>query len=52
LPDPYQAVKREMRGRDFPVLLTVPAVAPDAGEGAEAYLRELIRKTMGYDIKL
>jgi V/A-type H+/Na+-transporting ATPase subunit F len=51
LPDPYQAVKRELRGRDFPVLLTAPAVA-DAGEGAEVYLRGLIRKTMGYEIKL
>jgi len=55
LPDPYQAVKREMRRRDLPVLLAAPshrtAVAGSAAE-AEAYMRQMIRETMGYDIKL
>ncbi|MEJ2672793.1 MAG: V-type ATP synthase subunit F [Deltaproteobacteria bacterium] len=55
LPDPYQAVKRELRGRDLPVLLPAPghrdAVAV-ADEAAEEYMRELVRETMGYDIKL
>ena len=55
VPDPYQAVKRELRGRALPVLLPLPssgAGLAGAGEEAEAYLRRLIRKTMGYEIKL
>ncbi|MHB9075378.1 MAG: V-type ATP synthase subunit F [Desulfobaccales bacterium] len=55
LPDPYQAVKRELRGRDLPVLLAAPVhrvAVTVAGEDAEAYLRQLIRETMGYEIKL
>ncbi len=55
LPDPYQAVKREMRGRDLPVLL--PALSPaDAlagkGEDVEVFVRHLIASTMGHEIKL
>jgi vacuolar-type H+-ATPase subunit F/Vma7 len=55
LPDPYQAVMREMRGRDFPVLLPAPVsrgAVRMAGEDAEQHLRQMIRETMGYDIKL
>jgi V/A-type H+/Na+-transporting ATPase subunit F len=55
LPDPYRAVKRERRGRDLPVLLAAPgqhAPGAVAGEDAEAYLRKLIKETMGYEIKL
>ncbi len=55
LPDPYQAVKREMHGRDLPVLLSAPSpLAAGAGEGedAEAYMRRLIVATMGYEIKI
>lgn len=55
LPDPYQAVRRELRGRDFPVLLAAPVhrvAVTVAGEDAEAYMRQLIRETMGYEIKL
>jgi V/A-type H+/Na+-transporting ATPase subunit F len=55
LPDPYQAVKKELRGRNLPVLLAAPCQpAPVAvpGEDAEAYLRKLIKETMGYEIKL
>ena len=55
LPDPYQAVRREMRGRHLPVLLTAPspvsALAAE-GEDAEKYLRRLIIDTMGYEIKV
>jgi V/A-type H+-transporting ATPase subunit F len=51
LPDPYQALKREIRGYDLPVLLPVPSVAGE-GEDAEAYVRRLVRATMGYEIKL
>jgi V/A-type H+-transporting ATPase subunit F len=55
LPDPYQAVRREMRGRHVPVLLTTPslvsALAAEA-EDAEKYVRRLIIETMGYEIKV
>ena len=55
LPDPYQGVKREMRGRDLPVLLPAPSPA-DAlsgkGEDARAFVRHLIAATMGHEIKL
>jgi V/A-type H+-transporting ATPase subunit F len=55
LPDPYEAVRREMRGRNLPVLVAAPspfASAAGEGEDAEAYIRHLIRATMGYEIKL
>jgi V/A-type H+-transporting ATPase subunit F len=55
LPDPYQGVRREMRSRTLPVLLSTPSpLAAGAGEGedAEAYVRRLIVATMGYEIKI
>ena len=54
LPDPYQAMKREMRGRDLPVLLGALShrTALEEAEDADAYMRRLIRETMGYEIKL
>ncbi len=55
LPDPYQAVKREMRNRDLPVLLAAPShriAVTIASDDAKNYMRELIRDTMGYEIKL
>ncbi len=55
LPDPYQAVRQEMRGRSLPVLLPAPVyrgAVRMAGEDAEKHLRQMIRETMGYDIKL
>jgi V/A-type H+/Na+-transporting ATPase subunit F len=55
LPDPYQAVKRELRNRDLPVLLAAPVhrvAVTVAGEDAEAYMRQMIKETLGYEIKL
>jgi len=55
LPDPYQVVKREMRGRDLPVLLATPSpfsAVTGREEDAEAYMRRLILSTMGHEIKL
>jgi V/A-type H+-transporting ATPase subunit F len=55
LPNPYQAVKREMRGRDLPVLLSAPSpfsAATAREEDAEAYMRQLILSTIGHEIKL
>ncbi len=42
LRDPYQAVRREMRGRHLPVLLTIPSLVSALareGEDAEKYMR-------------
>jgi V/A-type H+-transporting ATPase subunit F len=55
LPDPYQAVRREMRGRDLPILLSIPSpffTVTGREEDAEAYMRQLILSTMGHDIKI
>jgi V/A-type H+-transporting ATPase subunit F len=54
LPDPYQIVRREMRGRHLPVLLTTPSLVSAFAEEvlhAEKYMRQLIIETMGYEIK-
>lgn len=52
LPDPHLTLRREMRGRDLPVLL--PALSPFAveEEEAEEHMRQLISSTMGHEIKL
>jgi V/A-type H+-transporting ATPase subunit F len=55
LPDPYQTVRREMRARHLPVLLTMPSlvsVLSEEGEDTESYVRRLIKETMGYEIKV
>jgi V/A-type H+-transporting ATPase subunit F len=55
LPDPHQAVRREMRSRHLPVLLTTPSLVSalaKGGEDAERYVRRLIIDTMGYEIKV
>jgi V/A-type H+-transporting ATPase subunit F len=55
LPDPYQAVKREMQGRDHPLLLALPppgVAAAGEAEDARAYVRQLIMATMGHEIRL
>jgi V/A-type H+-transporting ATPase subunit F len=55
IPDPYRSAKREMRGRDLPVLLPVPSIdstVAGRGEDAKAYLRRLILETIGYEIRI
>lgn len=52
LADPYQAIRREMHGRDLPILLSIPAVIAAEGKEAEAYVRQMILSTMGHEIKL
>ena len=55
LPDPYQVVRREMHGRDLPILLAIPSpfsAGVERGEDAEAFMRRLILSTMGHEIKL
>ncbi|GAA6746943.1 V-type ATP synthase subunit F [Thermus brockianus] len=53
LPEPEKAVERLMRGKDLPVLLSMAGLKeafqnPDV----EGYMRELVRRTIGFDIKL
>jgi V/A-type H+-transporting ATPase subunit F len=55
LPDPYPAVRREMRGRHLPVLLTTPSLVSalaEEREDVEKYMQRLIMDTMGYEIKV
>lgn len=53
LPEPEKAVEKLMRGKDLPVLLPIAGLReafqnPDV----EGYMRELVRRTIGFDIKL
>ena len=52
--DPVKAAERIMRGRDLPVLLSVPSLGAAFGESddAVAYMKELVRSAIGFDIKL
>jgi V/A-type H+-transporting ATPase subunit F len=54
LADPNKAAERVMRGRSAPVLLTLPNLlaAFSGGGDAKAYMRQLVRETIGFDIKL
>lgn len=54
VPDPVESSERVMRGRDLPVLLPVPSLGAAFGEGADAtaYMRELVRSAIGFDIKM
>ncbi|HET8986779.1 MAG TPA: V-type ATP synthase subunit F [Trueperaceae bacterium] len=52
--DPVKATEGSMRGRDLPVLLSVPSLgaAFDEGNDAVTYMKELVRSAIGFDIKL
>ena len=52
--DPVRAGERSMRGRDLPVLLSVPSLgaAFSAEDDAVAYMKDLVRSAIGFDIKL
>ena len=52
--DPVKAAERAMRGRDLPVLLSVPSLGAAFGSGDDAvtYRKELVRSAIGFDIKL
>ena len=52
LPDLHQEVKPEMRGRDLPILLSLPSPVKGEGKEADAYMRRLILSTIGHEIKL
>lgn len=52
--DPVKAGERAMRGRDMPVLLSVPSLgaAFGASDDAVTYMKDLVRSAIGFDIKL
>jgi V/A-type H+-transporting ATPase subunit F len=52
--DPLRASVRAMRGRDLPVLLPMPSLGAAFGESddAVAYMKDLVRSAIGFDIKL
>lgn len=54
LADPNRAVERSMRGRDLPVILSMPGLgfAFTEDQDATAYMKRLVRDTIGFDIKL
>ncbi len=54
LADPVRALERVMRGRDLPVLLPIPGLSAafDHDADAAAYMQELVRSAIGFDIKL
>ena len=52
--DPVEAMERVMRGRDLPVLLPRPGLSAafDHDADAKAYMQQLVRSAIGFDIKL
>lgn len=54
LADPVKAMERAMRGRDLPVLLPMPGLSAafDHEADATAYMQQLVRSAIGFDIKL
>ncbi len=52
--DPAKAMERQMRGRELPVLLPIPSLTAAFSDSvdAKAYMRELVRSTIGFEIKL
>ncbi len=52
--DPIRATERIMRGRELPVLLAIPSLgaAFDESEDALEYMKDLVRRAIGFDIKL
>ena len=52
--DPIKATERTMRGRELPVILPMPSLGAAFGEGgdATAYMKDLVRSAIGFDIKI
>jgi V/A-type H+-transporting ATPase subunit F len=53
--DPNRSSVRIMRGRDLPVLLTMPSLGAafdeESGDATE-YMKQLVRSAIGFDVKL
>ena len=54
LADPVKVMERAMRVRDLPVLLPMPGLSAtfDHEADATAYMQQLVRSAIGFDIKL
>ena len=52
--DPNRSAERIMRGRDLPVLLSMPSLGAAFGESDDAmqYMQELVRSAIGFDVKM
>ena len=52
--DPAKSLERQMRGRQLPVLLPIPSLTAAFSDNvdAKAYMRELVRSTIGFEVKL
>jgi V/A-type H+-transporting ATPase subunit F len=52
--DPNKASERAMRGRDLPVILSMSSLSAAFAEGedATAYMKDLVRSAIGFDIKM
>ena len=54
LSDPARASERAMRGRDLPVILSVPSLGATFGDSSDAteYMKELVRSAIGFDVRM
>ncbi|UCH27929.1 MAG: V-type ATP synthase subunit F [Trueperaceae bacterium] len=52
--DPNSAGERAMRGRELPVLLSMPSLGAAFAEADDAteYMKQLVRSAIGFDVKL
>jgi V/A-type H+/Na+-transporting ATPase subunit F len=52
--DPIKSSERAMRGRSLPVILPMQGLGAAFGEtdDAKGYMKELVRRAIGFDIKL
>lgn len=52
--DPVKSTERIMRGRSLPILLPIPSLTAAFAEDtdAAAYMKDLVRSAIGFDIKL
>jgi V/A-type H+/Na+-transporting ATPase subunit F len=52
--DPNKSGERAMRGRNLPVLLSMPSLGAAFGESddAMAYMKHLVRSAIGFDVKM
>ncbi len=52
--DPIKSSERAMRGRSLPVILPMQGLGTAFGESDDAreYMKELVRRAIGFDIKL
>lgn len=52
--DPIKSSERAMRGRSLPVILPMQGLGAAFGESDDAkeYMKELVRRAIGFDVKL